>query len=264
MSAIKKCLISLPSLAILSGVFALSGCSPSSSMIENLSIPDASVSVNNDPNVGGFPGCTGGAAESNHILRIEFEIPPGSTQLDIYRDGQFVYSAILGETYYQDFDLREGSSHRYVCKALINGKYINGFKSITLTTQVINPPSFNGITNTNVTKLSPTSVRINWPPADTTAGVSPNYYLVYANMESSTAASLNQQPDWSLEPKAKIDISVKREAILTGLGDELPYAFGVRACAFSTEPDSVPGIDDICDVNTGHANIYQTAEQLRQ
>jgi hypothetical protein len=129
--------------------------------------------------------------------------------------------------------LTEGQTYIYECEIQLNGRLIKGSQRLTQRTASINPPNFQGITS--ATALSPSSARLNWNPVG--AGVLPARFVVYANPGS--------EVDWEATPLDSNVTSSATQYTVSGLGDGLPYAFGVRACSET----------DNCDLNAVKRSI---------
>src|SRR5262249_8762808 len=92
-----------------------------------------------------------------------------------------------------------------------------------------NPPTFDGITS--ATAVSSSSVTVKWP-APSALGVTAATYQIFVTPGTNV--------DWTQSPMRTISSSGTFQTTLTGLGHEMPYAFGVRACSTS----------GLCDTNT--------------
>ncbi len=175
-----------------------------------------------------FDGCSNAFALGASDIRIEFPSLKGADRIKVFRNGVQVYSTnSKGETSFVDSGLSEGQTYKYTCGALAGPHEKIGAKEFAVTTLSSNPPYFGGVKN--VTIQTPTSVLIEWGVPDV-SGVSAAYYQVFA----STGTSI----DWSAKPVKTVEAG-KISTVLTDLGDELPYAFGVRACS----------LQEICDLN---------------
>lgn len=177
--------------------------------------------------VGSFEGCKDGQGQSTSSIEVNFDFVPTATQMSVYRDGALVFSTTsTSVTSFVDTGLTEGRIYRYTCEAIINNASIFGLKVLNLTPLSFQAPTFAGIRA--VTALSPSSVLVEWNEA---TGVPANEYRVFAKLGAGV--------DWTASPTRTLGTG-KKQVVLTNLGDELPYAFGVRACNAS----------GVCDSNT--------------
>jgi hypothetical protein len=177
---------------------------------------------------GDFDGCVAGVALDSFRIRIDFEMPSTADQMTIYRDGIGVKTASSTTGRRQSFvdtGLVEGLTYVYTCEASIAGKARLGTRSIVLATVSVNPPVFDGIRTARTMTNKPWSdVVVTWAPAYTYATPA-EYFLIYANLDMGDG-----KVNWSLPARAEARNGVYTH-VLTDLGDELPYVFGVRACS---------------------------------
>lgn len=177
-----------------------------------------------------YPGCSAARALGTSEVLVEFTFPTGVSGVDIFRNGIKIFSTTKRNiTTFLDSstDLVEAQSYRYSCGVYAGRNSRIGPNEITVTTLTSNPPSFAGITEAEM--VGPTSARIRWGVDN--GAVPAAYFQVYASM--------GHNVDYTAEPVARISAGTLIH-VVDGLGDELPYSFGVRACS----------IQDICDTNT--------------
>lgn len=180
-------------------------------------------------NVSNYSGCVTATGLSTSTIQVQYSFPSNATEVMVYRDGVNVMSSKNRlNTTFTDINLQEGGTYHYTCEAIINGVVSAGTREVDGTTLSVNAPVFSGISS--VTILSPTSVKITWPA--TNGGSSVKSFKVYAKM--------NDTVDFTVTPRATINSGTTYTTNLTGLADDMPYKFAVRACNAS----------DVCDTNT--------------
>lgn len=174
-----------------------------------------------------FLGCLSVQGLGADRLKVNFEWPSENyTAMRIYRNQQEAFVTLdRSVTSFVDRGLVEGEYYTYTCQGVAGKDVIAGSNQIKGATLSSNPPTFKGITNVKADDAHQATV--SW---GVTTGVPAQSFKVYANPGSSV--------DWAAEPSATIEPSVLQSSI-KNLGDDLPYAFGVRACGVS-----------VCDPNT--------------
>jgi hypothetical protein len=179
-----------------------------------------------------FLGCISAQGLGSDRIKVSFEWPSENyTAMRIYRDQQEAFVTLdRTVTSFIDRGLVEGEYYTYSCQGVAGKDIIAGSNQIKGSTLSSNPPTFRGINN--VQADSAHKVTVSW---GVTTGVPAQSFKVYANPGNSV--------DWAAEPAASIEPSVLNTQI-TGLGDDLPYTFGVRACGVS-----------VCDPNTEQIQI---------
>jgi hypothetical protein len=175
-----------------------------------------------------YEGCVSGEARGSDRIAVNFVWPNDAFQtMNILRDGVQVYSTSdKGITSYTDVGLQEGEVYKYTCLAVYKSRVITGLKALKVTTLTSNPPTFKGISSVDI--LSAHSAIVKW---GVSAGVPAATFEIYMTPGSSV--------DWNADPVAKINATTL-EWTTNALGDDLTYAFGVRACSSK----------DVCDLNT--------------
>ncbi|RYZ91485.1 MAG: hypothetical protein EOP04_00010 [Proteobacteria bacterium] len=175
-----------------------------------------------------YEGCVNGEARGSDRITVNFAWPNESFQtMNILRDGVQVYSTTdKGITSYTDVGLQEGESYKYTCLAVYKSRVLTGLKALKLTTLTSNPPTFKGISSVDI--LSAHSAIVRW---GVSAGVPAATFEIYMTPGTSV--------DWNADPVDKINATTL-EWTTNALGDDLSYAFGVRACSSK----------DVCDLNT--------------
>ena len=129
-------------------------------------------------------------------------------------------------TTYTDTGLHEGQSYVYTCEGVFGARNRFGIGSVTATPASVNPPTFSGLAA--ATGISSSSIRVSWLPA-AGAGVAAALYKVYATRGGTI--------DWTATPSATAQAGTT-SVTLTGLGDELGYTVGVRACSSAGNCDT--------------------------
>ncbi|MDO9182377.1 MAG: Ig-like domain-containing protein, partial [Bacteriovorax sp.] len=181
----------------------------------------------------GYTGCIVANGASISTIQVTFSFPNNASEVSVYRDGINVLSTHNRfSTTFTDINLAEGQTYRYECVATISGQTTIGDRAVDGTTLAIHPPTFSGIDT--VTPLSPNSVRVTWPP--TSGGAVAKNFTVYATM--------NGAVNFAATPKATITYGVYT-AVISGLADDMPYRFGVRAC----------NANALCDTNTKEISL---------
>lgn len=175
-----------------------------------------------------YDGCTGGQGIGTNSIQVDFAFPETASRIVIKRDGNQIASfsnptATANPVTYTDISgLREGATYLYTCEALFDGLFAEGAQSQQLSTLAVNAPQgFSGIDSATV--QSPTEVLVTWTPTIVDVPVSAFTYEVFAN----TGTTVN----WTLSPREIIPAGSASQVVVTGLGDDLSYAFGVRACS---------------------------------
>lgn len=181
----------------------------------------------------GFTGCTSITQMSETSFKINFIFPSTASEVYIYRDGSQVFSTVeRTTTSYTDEGLDEGITAVYTCYAKIDDKVVRGGTQKRGETDVLNPPTFAGITN--AIAQSPTSVKLYW--GSHTAGARPKYFQIFTSMVTT---------DGLFDTVRTTVDGAYKSVVLNDLADEVPYYFAVRACAKG----------DICDSNTASETL---------
>jgi len=199
---------------------------------------------------GNFPGCIRGKALDAGRIEVEFEFPENAKQLSVERDGIKVFSAnrdaaLATAAKFTDRNLSEGATYTYTCTAQIGKDSITGYNSLSVKTISTSPPAFSGILSAKYNH-SDGGVSLKWATAGS-SGVMAANYRIYANAGT--------QVNWGAAPvliinegttlAADIAATEFKDSLGSGLGDELNYVFGVRACSPA----------GICDENTKTASF---------
>ena len=174
-----------------------------------------------------YTGCTAAVALNTSTAKIDFKYPTGADKIDIFRDA--VNIATIDDptvTTVSDKGLSQGESYTYTCQATAGTDKKKG-TPITVTMPAVNAPTFSGISA--LTVVDPNTLAATWPLATGTATFQ---FKLYCSPGTSI--------DWTQTPVATIAGSSTTTATIANLGDEIPYACGVRACAFG----------NVCDTNT--------------
>ncbi|MCC7441899.1 MAG: fibronectin type III domain-containing protein, partial [Bdellovibrionales bacterium] len=180
-----------------------------------------------------FVGCDTGHGVDEARIYVNLEPPAGATQQRIYRNGVLVGTTSGGADHYIDLGLAEGVTYEYRCEAVVKNRVVEGTGSVQLSTVTTQAPTFAGITA--VTALDGRNLKVDWAVA--TGSVPVLGYRVYANQGTTV--------NWAAPPRQFVSNPAALSVTLTGLGDQLPYSVGVRAC--SSGP--------VCETNTVEQDI---------
>ncbi len=174
----------------------------------------------------GFEGCIKGEARGADRVRINFAWPVEEFEtLKIFRNGTQVFATRdKGVTEYVDVGLQEGEVYQYSCVAAFKDLVLTGATKLTIGTLTSNAPTFKGVRTVEVTSAHKAIVR--W---GVTTGVPSHKFMVYANPGTRVV--------FENDPLAVVN-GDQTEVELTDLGDELQYAFAVRACSIKGVCDS--------------------------
>lgn len=176
----------------------------------------------------GYSGCVVATGTSISTIQVSYDFPAKASEISVYRNGANVLTSRNKlSTSFIDINLSEGQTYKYECVALIDGITTVGTRSVEGTTLAVNPPVFAGIDNVAI--ISPTSVRINWQAS--TGGAVAKTFKVFSSMNATLS--------FTDAPKLNMPSGVYT-AVLSGLADDMPYEFAVRAC----------NSNGVCDTNT--------------
>jgi hypothetical protein len=204
-------------------------------VMEDVSGGDDADQVGTNPNESSFvyDGCVDGQGVGTNTIQVNFLFPEEATRVRLKRNGNIVAEfseANETTTHIDDDGLREGATYLYTCEALVDGLWAEGTQSLQLSTIAVNAPVFTGI-ETAVAQSS-SSVLVTWTASLVDLPVRAFSYQVFANIGTTV--------NWSLPPRATVLQGSPSQAVISGLGDELSYSFGVRACSEG----------DVCETNT--------------
>ncbi len=226
-------------------LIAVLSLSTAACVIEDVS--DGASSGSDDGGAGGeddgnfvYDGCINGQGVGTQSIQINYFFPPEASRVRIRRNGieiaQFSSDNLL-TSHIDDNGLREGATYLYTCEAFVDGLWSEGTVSLQLSTLAENAPSnFNGIDT--ATALDPNTVQVTWVPTISDTPVPAFYYAIYSNVGDTV--------DFTATPKGTVLQGSPAEFDVTGLGDELSYAFGVRACSEG----------DVCETNTVQELVF--------
>lgn len=174
-----------------------------------------------------YLGCVSARGLGSDRIEITFEWPSDRyDQMTVLRgETEAFVTQDRNVTTFVDIGLQEAESYTYTCRASFGKDLLIGNNALSASTISTNAPTFSGLTD--ALYLDAHTARISWGVA---TGVPAKAFHIFSNPGS--------QVDWSAEPIAKIEPSVLTYKI-DGLGDQLTYSFGVRACTEAT-----------CDQNT--------------
>lgn|GEM_PF-695966 len=174
-----------------------------------------------------YEGCVDGVVLGSSRIQLNYNWLQGAEAMNIYRNGVLVFTEKrTSVSTFTDVGLLEGEQYEYKCESLRSGIAYTGSKILKLKTLTSNPPTFEGLAGASV--LNAHAARLTWGVA---TGVPTAYFAVYGNPGNLV--------DWGQEPLKRVDAN-QLSVDLDGLGDDLQYAFGVRACSSS----------DVCDTNS--------------
>lgn len=173
-----------------------------------------------------FEGCSQGEARGADRIRISFIWPEEDFEtFKIYRNGAQVYATRdKGVTEYNDVGLQEGEVYQYSCVAELKDLVLTGSKKLTIGTLTSNAPTFKGIRSVELNSAHSGTLR--W---GVSTGVPSHKFLIYLNPGS--------RVNWENTPIKEV-AGTEMETEITALGDDLQYAFGVRACSIKSVCDS--------------------------
>ncbi len=186
-----------------------------------------------------YAGCVDGQGVGTKRIEVNFLFPEAALRVRLRRNGNQIaeFSRANAITSHIDDDgLREGATYLYTCEALIDGVWSEGTNNLQLSTLAINAPVFTGIAT--ALEVDAHSVKVTWQPSISDDPVSAYSYKIFANVGSDV--------DWTIPPKAIVLQGSPPEVVLSGLGDELNYVFGVRACSEG----------DTCETNTVKQTVF--------
>lgn len=186
-----------------------------------------------------YEGCVSGQGVGTNTIQLNFLFPDQATRVRLNRNGNQIAefsSANKVTTHIDDDGLREGATYLYTCEALVDGLWSEGTNNLQLSTLAVNAPTFAGIA-TAVANDSH-SVKVTWVPSISDIPVSTFSYKIYANVGDTV--------DFSVLPRATVLQGGLAEADIDGLGDDLNYVFGVRACSEG----------DVCETNIVQQGVY--------
>jgi hypothetical protein len=200
-----------------------------------------------------FLGCIAANPINTSSIEVSFEWPQGADSVSIMRNGLTVYSSYSGSAgTFLDDGLLEGRTYSYSCSAAFRnsrGKMSTriGSNLIQASTIAINAPTFDGIGT--LTPQGGGSVKVQWNPAQ---GVPTSKYIIVAKLGSAPVSQDFESNDSATQALIQAGKIVRSEVtqlginekILSGLGDELTWYFGVEACSNSGVCTMGDGIDD--------------------
>lgn len=202
----------------------------------------------NDGNNGGedesafeYPGCISGQGVGTKSIELNFLFPTEATKVRLKRNGNQIaeFSQANSTTSHIDDDgLREGATYLYTCEAFVDGLWAEGENTLQLSTLAVNAPTFTGIAS--ATAVDAHSVLVKWVASIVDDPVSAYSYKIFANIGTTV--------NWTIPPKATVLQGSTPEVAIGSLGDELDYAFGVRACSEG----------DVCETNILELSVLNT------
>ncbi|MEK6624127.1 MAG: hypothetical protein AABY86_04110, partial [Bdellovibrionota bacterium] len=197
------------------------------SSIATTTTPTTKTTTVNIPTSANYVGCLSGQTVSTSKIYIKYEYPADASKVVIFRNGAEVYTSSLSAwDDFVDADLLEGQTYTYTCAAYYGAVSVLGSNTLEVSTFATNPPTFAGIDT--VTALNAHSVVVTWDPP--TGGGALGRYKIFGNPGS----TLN----WNASARQSV-AATNASAVITALGDQLPYIWGVRACTAS----------GLCDTN---------------
>ena len=188
-----------------------------------------------------YLGCVSGRGLGTKSIELNFLFPDEASKVRVKRNGNQIAEfskTNIKTSHIDDNSLREGATYLYTCEALVEGLWSEGSQALQLSTLAVNAPVFSGI-DTAVT-VDAHSVRVEWTASVVDDPVSAYSYKIFANIGSTV--------DWTLPPKATVLHGDAPEAVISGLGDEIDYSYGVRACSEG----------DVCETNMIQRSVLNT------
>ena len=208
---------------------------------ENRWIGEQIINAQTTNPIADYEGCVSGRATGANSIEVTFSVPDDADEVIVTRDGNEIYrlkansvkDLLTGEGEEEqqnqktivDRDLQEGAAYNYACIGVVGDVEVVGKQELEIRTLSSNPPTFDGIAN--LTPHSPNEVKVEW---GVTSGVQAAVFQIFV--------SPGLGVDYEQEPVQLVEAGVL-EAIVGGLGDELQYSVGVRACS----------VDEVCDTN---------------
>ncbi|MBC7533294.1 MAG: fibronectin type III domain-containing protein, partial [Oligoflexus sp.] len=180
-----------------------------------------------------FSGCLTATGVGSDRIRVDFQWPTSKSyqELKVFRNQREVFSSLSRSvTSFVDRELVEGEVYTYTCQAFDSTKAIMGSKAVKGSPLSSNAPTFAGIRN--AAAQDGHTALLSW---GVSKGVPAEAFKLYA--------SQGPNLDWTAAPALSMEVSSLTGSI-TGLGDDLIYSFGVRACGALT-----------CDPNTDQINL---------
>lgn len=233
-----------------------------SGTVDNGSLPGGGGDDQGDFN---YDGCVDGQGVGTKSIQVNFIYPDEASSVRIKRNGNQIAqfsSSNQTTTHIDDVGLREGATYLYTCEALIDGLWSEGRDSLQLSTLAVSAPEFTGIDAISVVDAN--TVKALWIPSIVDDPVPAFSYQIYANVGDTV--------NWTIPPKGTVLQGSPAEFDVADLGDELSYAFGVRACSegdvcetnmkqmLVTTPDGgPPTTPGVTDLNIENAKIKVTA-----
>jgi hypothetical protein len=177
-------------------------------------------------NTSGYSGCVVATGLSISTIQVSYDFPSKASEISVYRNGiNILTTRNKLSTSFIDINLSEGQTYNYECVATIDGIITVGTRDVDGTTLAVNAPTFSGIDSVAI--ISPTSVRVNWPA--TTGGAVAKEFKVYVTM--------NGNLNFDAAPRMILQSGIYT-AVISGLADDMPYQFAVRACNTNSTCDS--------------------------
>ena len=174
-----------------------------------------------------YLGCTTAKGLGSDRIEVNFEWPSSKYEAVRILRGQreVFYTLDRTRTQFVDRGLQEGETYSYTCLGVTSKETLVGSNVIRSTTFSTNAPNFAGITGVYLDASG--KARVSW---GVTTGVPAQTIRIYGNVGHTV--------DWSKAPWKVIEANVLNTT-LESIGDDLTYAFGVRACGIGA-----------CDANT--------------
>lgn len=189
-----------------------------------------------------YVGCLSARGVGSDRIEVSFEWPSEKFEaIRILRDQkEAFYTLDRSHTSFIDRGLQEGETYRYTCQGIAGRETLNGTNIISANTLSTNAPTFQGISK--VFLENPTVAVVSW---GVTTGVPGQKFQVFGNPGSAVA--------WTRPPLLETEANVL-SARIENLGDDLHYAFGVRACGLGACDNNIQQIA----VTTGDAGPPKT------
>lgn len=175
---------------------------------------------------GKYEGCVTAEPRGSDRILVSFGWPEAEyDKFSLLRNGVDIFiSKDRGILEYLDIGLQEGETYEYICKVHYKDLVRTGTNVVKAATLASNAPRFGGLKKVTITGAS--TAELEW---GVTSGVPNEIFKIYANP--------GKEVDFSLEPIATaLPSELKTE--VTGLGDDIQYAFGVRSCSLQNDCDT--------------------------
>ena len=197
-----------------------------------------------------YLGCVAATGIGSDRVKVEFEWPSERYEsVKIFREQQEVFVAFRSDvktdesgaelgpiTEFVDIGLQEGENYTYTCQGVTGKDIVIGTNTVNGSPLTRNAPTFDGIRVAGIKATTVDAALVKWGVA---TGVPADSFKIFATP--------GLQVDWDAEPVATIPPNTLQYSV-EGLGDDMYYAFGVRACT-ETCDEATDVCEEVCDLN---------------